>query len=126
MPSYVRGRRFRRISDEQIVKLYVEDGLDAETIGLRAACSGTTVLRIVTSAGHATRVKGRGKPRPLALTSAEIVERYRSGQSGPTIADAAGCTSGTIYKILRAHGQPVRVSASRQYRPAPPKAPDDG
>lgn len=108
MVSYVRGRSSRRLSDDEIIKLYVEEGHDAESIAFDAGCSGTTVLTIVRAAGHTVRKGGRGVPRKRLITDSEIIRRYRDGQSGPLLADAAGCTAGTIYRLLRQYGVEVR------------------
>lgn len=116
MPSYIQGRRRRKLDDAEIIKLYVS-GQDADSIGFEAGCSGTTVLSLVRAAGHPVRRAGRGAPRSRRISDDEIIERYRSGQSGPTIADAAGCTTGTIYHLLRKAGQPLRPSASGKGRP---------
>lgn len=108
MASYVRGRRRRHLSDDEIIKRYVEDGADAESIAFDARCSGTTVLAIVRAAGHEIRKGGRGAPRKRLIDDSEIIRRYRAGQSGPLLADAAGCTAGTIYRLLRSYGVEVR------------------
>ena len=44
MPNYT--ARQRKLSDAEIVELY-RQGLDAETVGIAAGCSGSTVLAIV-------------------------------------------------------------------------------
>jgi hypothetical protein len=112
MASYVRGRRSRQLSDDEIIKRYVEDGADAESIAFDARCSGTTILTIVRAAGHEIRKSGRGAPRQRLISDADIIRRYRDGQSGPLIADAAGCTPGTIYHLLRRNGVELRASPS--------------
>jgi hypothetical protein len=61
-PPYLRGHPAQRlISDEEILRLYVEEKLDGGTIGYRAGCSGRTVLEIVRSLGGV--VRGRGVSR---------------------------------------------------------------
>lgn len=117
MPSYIQGRRSRKLDDAEVIKLYVEDGLDAETIGFRAGCSGTTILNIIRAAGHPVRNAGRGAPRNRRISDDEIIARYREGQSGPAIADAAGCTAGTIYSVIRKAGLQPRPSASGKGKP---------
>lgn len=112
MPSYVRGKRARTLDDPEIIRLYVEEQLDGESIGIRAGCSGTTVLDIVRSAGHPIRPPGRGVPRPRLIPDAEIARRYRAGEDGPRLAQAAGCTPGTIYRLLRLQGVHVRPPPS--------------
>jgi hypothetical protein len=52
MPNYT-GRQ-RELSDAEIVELY-RQGLDAETVGIAAGCSGSTVLAIVRAAGETVR-----------------------------------------------------------------------
>jgi hypothetical protein len=116
MPSYVRGRKYRRIGDDEIVRLYVEAGLDADTVGFRAGCSGTTILKIIRASGHPVRRAGRGAPRHRNISDEEIIERYRSGQSGPLIADAAGCTPGTIYHLLHRNGVTTRPAPTGRGR----------
>lgn len=108
MPSYVRGReRGRLLTDDQIVEAYVS-GETADRIAQRAECTGVTVLQIVRRAGHEVRRPGAGAPRPRTLSDAEIIRRYREGQAGPRIADAAGCTAGTIYRLLRQYEVEIR------------------
>ena len=64
MPSYVRGRPPQRpISDEEILRLYVEEKLDGDTISYRAGCSSTTVLDIVRKLDGVVRGRGRGSER---------------------------------------------------------------
>lgn len=112
MPSYVRGRECRRISDDTIIRLYVEDGLDADSIGFDAGCSGSTVLNIVRAAGHEIRRSGGRRRSALAISRDQIIQMYRDGQSGPQIAAVAGCTPSAVYHMLRAAGVPIRDSAS--------------
>lgn len=50
----------RQLSDEEIVRLYVEEGLSSTDIGLTAGCSGNTVLALVRKAGCPVRGRGRG------------------------------------------------------------------
>jgi hypothetical protein len=112
MPNYT-GRQ-RTLSDTEIVELY-QQGLDAETVGITAGCSGTTVLAIVRAAGEPIRQHGKGSPskrKRLALSDEEIIKRYQNGASAPEIAEAAGCTAAVIYKILRSANVPRRVPYS--------------
>jgi DNA invertase Pin-like site-specific DNA recombinase len=112
MPNYT-GRR-RTLSDAEIVELY-RKGLDAETVGIAAGCSGTTVLVIVRAAGEPIRQRGKGstgKRKPIALSDEEIIERYQNGASGPEIAEAAGCTAEVIYRTLRNAKVPRRTPYS--------------
>lgn len=113
MPSYRRGRLASRlIPDDKIVELYAS-GLDADSIGYRAGCCGTTVLNIVRDAGGTVRPAGSNPAKPLKLTAAEICKRYLAGESGPILADAAGCTASTVYRLLRAHGVVMRDTGPR-------------
>lgn len=113
MPSYVRGReKGRLLRDEEIVEAYVS-GETADSIAMRSGCTGVTVLQIVRRAGHEVRRPGAGAPRPRTLTDAQIIQKYRAGEHGPAIADQASCTAGTVYRILRTYGVPVRPSMSR-------------
>ena len=114
MPSYVRGReKGRLLSDDQITDLYVS-GETADAIAQEAGCCGVTVLEIVRRAGVPVRKPGAPPShKHLAISSAEIIRRYRDGQSGLLIADAAGCTPSTVYRVLRSHGVEVRPSPSR-------------
>jgi hypothetical protein len=109
MPSYVRGREHgRTLPDEQIVRLYVS-GETADRIALRAGCCGVTVLQIIRRAGVPVRKPGAPPThKPRAISDAEIIRRYRAGDPGPRLADAAGCTPGTVYRVLRQHGVEVR------------------
>lgn len=113
MPSYRRGRPASRlIPDQQIFEMYVS-GIDADSIGFRAGCCGTTVLQIVRSLGGTVRSPGAGRDKPLKLTAAEICKRYQAGESGPILAAASGCTASTIYRVLRAHGVTPRDTGPR-------------
>jgi hypothetical protein len=70
MPSYVRGRPTQRlISDEEILRLYLEEELDGDTISYHAGCSSTTVLDIVRKLGGVVRGRGRGSERKTARTN---------------------------------------------------------
>ncbi len=112
MPNYT-GRQ-RMLSDAEIVELY-RQGLDAETVGIAAGCSGTTVLAIVRAAGEPIRQRGKGstgKRKRLALSDEEIVKRYQNGASAPEIAEAAGCTTEVIYRTLRNANVPRRAPYS--------------
>ena len=108
MPNYT-GRQ-RKLSDAEIIERY-RQGLDAETVGIAAGCSGTTVLAIVRAAGETIRQRGKGstgKRKRLALSDEEIIKRYQNGASAPEIAEAAGCTSQVIYNLLRQANVPRR------------------
>jgi hypothetical protein len=106
MPSYTSSRR-RILPDEEIVRLYVEDRLDSDTIGARANCSATYVLDRVREAGHPVRRSG-GVRSSLPITDEEIVRRYLGGESGPVLAQAIGCTPASIYAALRRQGVATR------------------
>lgn len=110
MPSYVRGQGRRSLTDEQVIHLYLS-GLDSDSIGYRANCSGTTVIAIVRAAGHEIRKKG-GRRHSLSVTDSEVIQRYRGGQTGPEIAQAIGCTSSSIYHLLRRNNIEVRSDAA--------------
>lgn len=111
MASYIRGR-VRTLSDAEIVRLYVE-GLDSESVGARANANPTTVLNLVRAAGETVRSRGKAPPeKDLAIPAAEIVRRYRAGESGPMLADAAHCSAATIYGVLRRAGVKRRAVAS--------------
>jgi hypothetical protein len=113
VPSYRRGRLTSRlVSDAEIVALYAS-GLDADTIGYRAGCCGTTVLAIVRASGGTVRSPGAGRDKPLKLSAEVIVRRYLAGESGPMIADAAGCVASTVYRVLRRHGVTLRDTGPR-------------
>jgi hypothetical protein len=109
--TYVRGRGVRRISDAEIAELYAA-GIDSDSIAARARCSGTTVLAIARAAGVEIRKPGKGVQRQRNLSDEQIISRYKAGQSGPVIADAAGCTNNTVYKVLRAYNVPIRPSGA--------------
>jgi hypothetical protein len=112
MPNYT-GRQ-RKLSDVEIIERY-RQGLDAETVGIAAGCSGTTVLAIVRAAGETIRQRGKGstgKRKRLALSDEEIIKRYQDGASAPEIAQVAGCTAEVIYRTLRNANVPRRVPYS--------------
>ena len=70
MPSYVRGRPPQRLlSDEEILRLYVEEELDGDTISYRAGCSGKTVLEIVRKLGGVVRERGEVRSYGAGLLS---------------------------------------------------------
>lgn len=129
MPSYVRGReRGRLLSNAEVVEAYVS-GETAESIAQRARCCGVTVLQIVRAAGEPVRRPGAPPThKPRTISDSEIVRRYRAGEHGPLLADAAGCTPGTIYRVLRAHGVEVRPPpvAGRGGRPKTHEGRHDG
>jgi CobQ-like glutamine amidotransferase family enzyme len=109
MPQYIRGRPSQRvIADEEILRLYVEEELDSDTVGYRAGCCGSTVLEIVRKLGGVVRTRGNSKT--LKLTDAEIIQRYKNGASGAILAKQASCDQGTIYRVLRRHGVRIRSS----------------
>lgn len=112
MPSYVRGRTERKLSDKEIVDLYLS-GLDSATVADRAVCDATTVLNLVRSAGHPVRPRGgRALPNRLPLTDKEIVRLYTvDGKTGPEIAAMLGCVASTIYKVLRLAGIKRRLTS---------------
>jgi hypothetical protein len=113
VPSYRRGRlTCRLISDEEITALYAS-GLDADTVGYRAGCSGSTVLTIVRASGGTVRSPGCGRDKPLTLSAEVMVRRYLAGESGPMIAADAGCVASTIYRVLRQHGVTMRDTGPR-------------
>jgi hypothetical protein len=106
--SYRHGvPKVRLLPDAQIVAMYLS-GVDSDTVGHRAGCSAKLVLQIVRAAGGTVRRPGLGAGRRLALSAAEIVQRYQKGESGVRLADAAGCCPASIYNILRRHGVRVR------------------
>jgi len=113
MPSYVRGQGRRTLSDEEIIRLYLS-GIDSDTIGYRANCSSTTVTNIVRAAGEAVRGRGTRPRKNLLIEDGEVLRRYRNGESGPTLAAAAGCTTAVIYRIIREAGGHVRASISQK------------
>lgn len=110
MPSYVRGQGRRSLTDEQVIHLYLS-GLDSDSIGYRANCSGTTVIAIVRAAGHEIRKKG-GRRHSLIMSDADIAKLYVAGQTGPQIADSIGCTPSSIYHVLRRLGVQIRDDAA--------------
>jgi len=112
MPSYVSGPRRRTLPDAEIVRLYVDENLDSDTIGARAHCSATTVLDLVRAAGHKVRRPG-GRPRNIKVPEDEICRRYLAGATGPDIAREVGCTPSAIYHILRRRGVPRRADAAQ-------------
>lgn len=102
MVSYIRGR-IRTLSDREIVSAYLAGG-DSSEIGARANCTADTVLYLVRRSGHKPRPRGPRSTKTLTLTDEMIVKLYRSGLSGPVIAERAGTTPATIYGRLRKAG----------------------
>lgn len=111
MPFYVRGRPPERLlSDEEILRLYVEEELDGDTIAYRAGCNGTTILAIVRKLGGVVRERGgRNERKTLKLTDGEIIQRYNDGASGLTLAKQASCDHATIYRVLHRNGVRIRT-----------------
>jgi len=111
--SYPRGHPTqRRLPDEEILRLYVEEKLDSSTIGIPAECTSKTVLEIVRALGGVVRGPGgRGDRGPLKLTDAEIIRRYNDGASGKALAKQAGCSYSTLYGLLHRHGVRTRTPA---------------
>jgi hypothetical protein len=102
----------RFLPDAEILRLYA-GGVDSETIGFRAGCSGGTVIKVVRRLGGAVRGRaGRPAGYQRSLSDAEIIARYRNGETGREVAEAAGCTPPTIYHILSRHGVPRRPAHS--------------
>lgn len=97
----------RALTDVEIVALYAA-GYDSDSIGYRASCSGTTVLKIVREAGLPIRGPGTRSEKRLHLTSDQIIARYLAGESALTVAQAAGCVPSTIYNVLRRAGHRPR------------------
>jgi hypothetical protein len=100
------------IPDDKIVEMYAS-GIDADSIGYRAGCCGTTVLTIVRASGGTVRPPGSNPGKPLRIDEATICKLYRAGESGPIIAAAAGCAPSTVYRILRSHGVTMRDTGPR-------------
>lgn len=109
-PTY--SGRPRLMTDEQICAMYAENG-DSLTVGILANCSSTTVLNIVRRNGGKIGKPGgaRGTRILRHLTAEQMCQRYKAGESGPTLAKAAGCDVSVIYNTLEAHGIPRRMRA---------------
>jgi hypothetical protein len=102
----------RKLTDEQIVELYTTLR-DSVAVGEAAQCSGTTVLHIMHATGNSHLVAKRGGgiskvPRPLRLTEAQIVERYRAGASLRDVCEQAGGTHRRVTNILKSAKVPIR------------------
>lgn len=112
-PSYTRQKR--TMTDGQVVALYLELK-DSQLVGIKAHCSPETVRALVRAAGHEVLPRG-GLPdrHALHIPPEQICERYRAGQSGAEIAQAAGTYPAKVYRILRQHGVDIRdrVTAAR-------------
>lgn len=120
MPSYT--GRHRVMTDAEILAAYTEQK-DADLVANAAGCCADTVRRIVKAAGlPLAGCAGKQWARPLKLSDAEIIRRYRAGEGGPELAVAAGCSAATIYYRLRRAGIERRPAPKgRQVRGA--KAP---
>lgn len=113
MVSYRRGKpKIRLLTDQQITELYA-GGLDADSIAFRAGCSGTTILKIVREHGGTVRPAGSNPGKPLKISAEELVERYLRGESGPRLAETAGCSVATVYTHLRQAGVTLRNTGAR-------------
>jgi hypothetical protein len=117
MVSYTAGTLRRKLSDADIVRLYLDEGLDSDTVGAAAGCSGTKVLQLVRAAGgQVRRVGGPRRVSPLKLDADEIIRRYRAGESGPQIARIADCATSSVYHVLRSNGVALRPSPIQRGR----------
>lgn len=106
----------RNISDAEILRLYVEEGLDSETIAMRAGCSAGAVLKAVRDQGGTVRRRS-GLPADYRrlVSDEDVIRRYKAGESGQELAAEAGCATGTIYAILSKAGV-ERRPAYRSFR----------
>jgi hypothetical protein len=106
----------RKISDEEILRLYVEEGMDGDSIGYLADCSGTTARDIVRRQGGVLRRRA-GLPADYArkVSDEDVIRRYQAGETGRELAAEAGCSMVTIYRILSLAGVPRRP-AHRSFR----------
>lgn len=104
-----RYARVRNISDAEILRLYVEEGLDSEIIAMRAGCCAGTVLKAVRDLGGAVRRRS-GLPADYArkVSDEDVVRRYKAGETGRELAAEANCSTVTIYRILSLAGVPRR------------------
>lgn len=100
----------RKLSDAEILRLYVEEGLPGDEIGYLAQCSGTTVRDIVKRQGGTLRRRS-GLPADYQrlVSDEEIIRRYQIGETGRELAAAARCSAITIYRILSLAGVPRRA-----------------
>lgn len=111
--KFLRGRPGgRKLTDAQIVELYTQVR-DSVVVGEAANCSGTTVLHIMHATGNSHLVAKRGggiskQPRPMRLTDAQIIERYRAGTSLRDVCEQAGGTHRRVSAILKAAKVPIR------------------
>lgn len=108
----------RRMTDEQIVAAYLESR-DTFKVAWDAGLCSQTVLVIVRKAGHGDKIArpgqataGRYRSVPKDIGEAEIIRRYLAGDSGPKIAQAIGCTAGTVYGVLERNNIERRDCAS--------------
>ena len=112
------GRR-RLLDDEAVIRRY-QELRDSYTVGLEAGIDASKVLEICRAAGVETNTRGhRVSRKKLRLTDEEIVERYRNGDSGETVAYAAGCSNRTVYHILERFGverRPATIGLMRGRR----------
>jgi hypothetical protein len=104
-------RRVRLLDDAEVIRRYQELG-DSVRVSLEAGIDPTRVLAICRAAGVAIQKPG-GRPgrRRLKLTEDEIASRYRAGESGPTLASAAGCSIRHVYDVLARLGVPRRPAS---------------
>jgi hypothetical protein len=103
----------RLLSDTEIADQYAS-GVDSDTIGLRAGCSGTTILKIVRALGGEVRGRGGRNQLMLPISDSEIVRRYEAGESGPRLAREADCVSSSIYNVLRKAGVRPRPRTNKR------------
>lgn len=101
--------RKRLLTDEQIVDLYLS-GIDSYTVGLRANCDATEVLKKVRAAGHQVRKRGGRPLLSLSIPIEQAVKLYQQdGLSVQDVADRAGVNRATMAKALRRAGIPIRT-----------------
>lgn len=120
MPSYTRFQRTH--TDAEIAALY-QELRDSEKVAFQTNISPANVLIIVRKLGlgHLIPRRGHGSKgarKPLAITDAEIGRRYRAGENGPELAEAAGCSTKTIYELLDSQGIQRRSPGGARPKPA--------
>jgi hypothetical protein len=107
------GVRQRKMSDEDICKLY-EELKSSVDVAIRANTSDTTVLKLVREHGGTVYSRKGRNHVPKRLSDEEICRRYKAGWDGPRLAGAAGCGTSSIYNVLRRHGVERRPPGPRR------------
>lgn len=102
------------IDIDEIVRIYVEDGLTAAQIGERFNVPQRTIHRYLERAGAPIRKRTGSKHSILEDREWLETEYFWNGKSTPQIAAEVGCTARTVLWWLNRHGIMTRPAGSEK------------